>query len=109
MKRTTRNISEDISERCLVSQKIRKAFIWFFVCILSQDELVLGDELSLNLAFLGDKAVLHVSDTATYFSVSKFFDAHSESHGQSVQETRLAVALIWRLTYIKYSNRLCTD
>jgi hypothetical protein len=45
--------------------------------------LAFGSEISIDLMFIGGKAVLNVFDSATRFNAATFLDAHSESYGQS--------------------------
>lgn len=47
-----------------------------------KDDLVLGDELSINFMFLERKALLHISDTATHFSSATFLDSKGSNFWQ---------------------------
>lgn len=87
-------VLEDISERCLVSYKIDEVPIRFKVCVPTEQKLMFGDKLSLNIMLLDDKAVLYVIDIATHFRAATFLDAHGEKYGQSVQIIWLALATI---------------
>jgi hypothetical protein len=51
-----------------------------FKVSIPEDDLVFGDEVSIDLMFLDGNAVLHVVDTATRFSAAAFLDAHDETY-----------------------------
>jgi hypothetical protein len=57
----------------------------------SEEELSFGSELSMDLMFINDKAVLHVIDSATRSNAAAFLDSHSESYEQSSDGTWDAV------------------
>lgn len=105
----TRRILEEISSRCEACQRFSQAPVRFKVTLPSEENLVFGDELSIDIMFLEGKAVLHIVDTATRFSAATFLDAHGVTYGQSVNGIWLAFVMTWCLVYTGYPNRLRTD
>lgn len=51
----------------------------------NEDDLVFGEELSIELMFLDGITLLHIVDTATYFSAQTFLDSSGETYGKSVE------------------------
>jgi hypothetical protein len=49
------------------------------------EDIVFGDELSIDLMFIDGQAVLHVADTGTRFSAATFLDSYNGLFGQSVE------------------------
>jgi hypothetical protein len=80
-----------------------------FKLSIPEDDLVFGDEVSIDLMFLDGTAVLHVVDTATRFSAAAFLDAHNETYGLSVHGIWLAFLDIWCTLCVGYPNRFRTD
>jgi transposase InsO family protein len=72
------------------------------------EDIVFGDDLSVDLMFIG-QAVLHVVDTATRFSAETFLYSHNGSFGQSVEGVWLALIETWFTLYTGYPNRLSID
>jgi hypothetical protein len=79
------------------------------VSLPNMEDIVFGDELSIDLTFIDGQAVLHVVDTATRFSAEAFLDSHNGSFGQSVEEVFLALIETWFTLYTGYPNRLRID
>jgi hypothetical protein len=104
----TLKILEEISNACQVCQRLGPKPVRFKVSIPEED-LVFGDEVSIDLMFLDGSAVLHVVDTATRFSAAGFLDDHGAAYGQSVNGVWLAFIEIWCTMYVGYPNRLRTD
>jgi hypothetical protein len=73
------------------------------------EDIVFGDELSIDLMFIDGQAVLHVVDTATRFSAVTFLDSYNGSFGQSVEGVWLALIQTWFTLYTGYPTRLRID
>jgi transposase InsO family protein len=78
-------------------------------CCPNMEDIVFGDELSIDLMFIDGQAVLHVFDTATRFSAATSLDSHNDSFGQSVEGVWLALIETWFTLYTGYPNRLRID
>lgn len=72
----------DVSAACKNCQHYGPAPIRFKASIPSEENLVFGNEISVNLMFLDGKALLHVVYTAARFSAATFLDPHGSSCGQ---------------------------
>lgn len=105
----TRKIIEDICRNCDTCQRFSVPPVRFKVSLPNEDELVFGDEISIDLMFLDNCSVLHVVDTATRFSAATFLDKHGETYGQSVEGIWQALASCWFLIYTGYPNRIRSD
>lgn len=58
---------------------------------------------------LEGNSVLHIVDTATYFSAATFLHPHGECHVQTAGSIWLAFIQAWCKTYPVFSNRLGSD
>ncbi len=105
----TKDILEEIKKNCETCQRFAPPPIRFKVTLPTEDELVFGDELSIDLMWIDGKATLHIIDTATRFSAATFLDSHGENFGQSVEGVWMAFVNTWCLMYTGYPNRLRTD
>lgn len=63
--------------------------------IVNENELVFGEEHSINLMFIENKVILHVIDTATRFSIAIFLNREGKTYGQSVDVVWLALVMVW--------------
>lgn len=88
----TKDTRNEISRRCEPCQKCFNAFIRFRVFVPSEDNLVFGEELSIDIMHLEGKPDLHVIDTATHLSAATFLDSAGEMYGESVK--RICISLI---------------
>jgi hypothetical protein len=104
----TLKILEEISNACQMCQRLGPKPVRFKVSIPEED-LVFGDEVSIDLMFLIGSAFLHVVDTETRFSAAGFLDDHGAAYGQSVHDVWLAFIETWCTMYVGYSNRIRTD
>jgi hypothetical protein len=59
------------------------------------EDIVFGDELSINLMFIDGQEVLRAVDTATRFSAATFLDSHNGSFGQCVEGVWLKLIQTW--------------
>lgn len=94
--------------RCKACQRFPQPPARFNVTIPTEESLVFGDELSVDLMFLEGKAVCNVADTGTRFSAEKFLDAHEKNYGQYYNGIWLAFVMSWCLGYTGYSDILRT-
>lgn len=77
--------------------------------IPSEEELVFGDELSIELMFFDGKVVLHIVEITARLSAATFIDSFWETYGQSVEGVWTAFVTIWCTIYTGYPNRVRTD
>jgi len=105
----TRDVLEQISDACNTCQRFGPAPVRFKATLPSEDEIVFGEELSIDLMFIDGKAILHIVDTATRFSAATFLDPPNAEYGQSVNGVWLAFLETWCTLYTGYPNRLRTD
>ena len=101
----TRSILREISESCDICQRLGPEPILFKATLPSVDDIIFGEELSIDLMFIDSEVVLHVVDTATRFSAATFL----KEYGQSVEGIWLAFIEAWCTIYTGYPNRLRTD
>ena len=80
----TRKVLEERTQNCDYCQHFPTTPIRFKVTLPTEEEIIFGDELSIDLMFLDGIAVLHIIYTAARFSAVTFLDAHTENYGQSV-------------------------
>lgn len=57
----------------------------FKVSLPSKDNLVFGDEMSIDLILLDGKAFFHFMDSTTTVSNAPFLSDYGETYGQSVE------------------------
>jgi hypothetical protein len=100
---------QQIASACETCQKLRPKPIRFKASLPKMEDIVFGDELSIDLMFIDGQAVLHVVDTATRFSSATFLDSHNGSFGHSVEGIWLAFIETWFTLYTGYPNRLRID
>jgi hypothetical protein len=91
----TMQLLQQIASACETCQKLGPKPIRFKVSLPNKEDIVFGDELSIDLMFIDGQAVLHVVDTATRFSAATFPDSHNGSFGQSVEGVWLALIETW--------------
>lgn len=91
----TKRTLEDIQIHCDTRQRFSQGHIRFRVPLLEEDDLKLGDELSIDLMFLEVKAFLNVVDTDTHFSAT---------YGKSVDCIGLAFIEMWCTIYPGFPN-----
>ena len=101
----TRKILEEISSACNTCQRLGPKPLRFKGTLSSGEELIFGEELSIDLMFIDSEAILHIVDTATRFSAAVFL----REYGQSVEGIWLAFIEVWRTMYAGYPNRLRAD
>jgi hypothetical protein len=105
----TIKLLQQIASACETGQKLGPKPIRLKVSLPNMEDIVLGDELSINLMFIDGQTVLHVIDTATRFSAATFLDSHNGSFGQSGEGVWLALIETWFTLYTGYPNRLRID
>jgi hypothetical protein len=105
----TMHLLQQIASACETCQKLGPKPIRFKVSLPNMEDIVFGDELSIDLLFIDGQAVLHVADTATRFSAATSLDSHNGSFGQSVEGVWLALIETWLTLYTGYPNRLRID
>ncbi len=105
----TKKILEDIAKNCDTCQRFSAPPVRFKVTLPTEESLVFGDELSLDLMWIDGKAVLHIVDTATRFSAATFLDSNGSTYGQSVEGVWMAFTHTWCTMYTGYPNRMRTD
>ena len=81
----TKNIVEELSKNCDTYQRLTSLPVRFKVTLPTEEELVFGDEISMDLMWLDCKSVFHIIVTATRFKIANFRDSHVENYGQSVE------------------------
>jgi len=104
-----KKILEEIAAKCEACQRFTVPPMRFKTSLQTEEELVFGDEISIDLMYIDNCAILHVVDTATRFSAATFLDKHGENYGQSVDGIWLALNACWVTLYTGYPNRLRTD
>lgn len=87
----TADILKDILANCGHFRHYGPALILFKASVPTEENLVFGVEVSVDLMSLNEKTVLHVIDTVTKFSPATFLDAHGINDGQSSEEVRIAL------------------
>jgi hypothetical protein len=75
----------------------------------SADKLAFGNELSIDIMWIEGDAVLHVVDTATRLSATKYLDTNGAEYGQGVDGVWSALFDCWVAVYSGYPNKLRTD
>lgn len=106
----SKDIFEDIAKNCDTCQRHSAPPIRFKVSLPTEEQnLVFGDELSLDLMWLDSKAVLQIVDTATRFNAATFLDSNGETYGQSVEGVWFAFIQTWVTMYTGYPNCIRTD
>ncbi len=80
----TKEILEDIAKHCDTCQRFTAPPVRFKVTLPTEEELVFGDELSIDLMWIDNQAVLHIVDTATRFSVATFLE-NKDNYGMGSQ------------------------
>lgn len=114
LKENTLDVLKDIIKHCDPCQRVGPTPVRFRASI-PEEELVFGDELSIDLVWVEGDAFLHVVDTATRFSATTFLDWKPDSvgpekdYGQSVDGVWEAFIECWCTLYTGYPNRLRTD
>lgn len=63
---------KDISMRCEPYQQFSQLSVRFEATIPTEENLVFGDELSVDIMFLEWKAIVYVVDTGIWFSAGSF-------------------------------------
>lgn len=66
-------------------QRFTNQPIRFKASLSTEENIVLGGELSMDLMFLDGKAVVHIVNTATRFSAGTYLDSHDANYRQSVE------------------------
>jgi hypothetical protein len=102
-------ILQNISQSCETYQRLGPRPIRFKFSIPPTDDIVFGDEVSIDLMFISGKAILHIVDTAIRFSAATFIDSNLATYGQSVEVVWLAMMGTWFTVYTGYPNRLRVD
>jgi hypothetical protein len=105
----TQNMLHEISKACDTCQRYGPKPLRFIASIPTEDAMVFGEELSIDLMWVYGGAVLHIIDTATRFSSSTFLDKYNSNYGQSVDGIWTAFIETWCTAYTGYPNRLRTD
>jgi hypothetical protein len=98
--------SSQSSETC---QRLGPRPIRFNVSIPPKEDIVFGDEVSIDLMFINGKAILHIVDTAIRFSAAIHLDSNLATYGQSVEVVWVALMETWFILYTGYPNRLRVD
>lgn len=95
---------EEINKACNTCQKFGPKPVRFKAS-LPTEELVFGDELSMDLQWIDGEPILHVINTATKFSAATFL----ETYGLSTEGVWTAFMECWCSLYTGFPNRLRTD
>jgi hypothetical protein len=77
----TMQFLQQIASACGTCQKLGPKPIRFKVSLPNMEDIVFGDELSIDLMFIDGQIVLHVVATETRFSAATFLDSHNGSFG----------------------------
>jgi hypothetical protein len=104
----SKKVLEDISAACVTCQYLGPKPVRFRASLPS-DDLIFGDELSIDLFWVDGAAVLQVVDVATKFTASTFLDNNGFNYGQSIDGVWAAFIDCWATTYTGYPNKLRTD
>jgi len=100
---------EEIRKSCDTCQRLGTAPMRFKVSLPDENELKYGEEISMDLMFIDNQAILHIVDTATRFSAACYLDSNGAEYGQSLEGIWLAFVNIWCTVYIGLPNRLRAD
>lgn len=68
----TDNILEDIANKCKEFQRFTVPPVRVKISLQTKENLALGDEVSINPMFIDNAPILHVGNTSTLLSASKF-------------------------------------
>lgn len=71
--------SFDDTHQCFTNPTIS-----FTVSLPAEENLIFGEELSLDLNFIDGKVVLYIVDTATRFSAETFLYSHGAKYKTSI-------------------------
>lgn len=100
---------DEIATRREEFQKFSQPLVPFKVTTWTKENIVFGDEISIDLMFLKGKAVLHVVNAPTRSSAGTFLDSRGMRFGQWVEGFWDAFVMTWCLLHTGYPNRLRTD
>lgn len=79
-----KKVPEDIANKCEASQRFTATPVRFKANLQTEENLVFCEEISIDIIFIDNVAIVHNFDTETPFSASTFLDNHGETYGQSV-------------------------
>lgn len=82
----TKRSLEKIWNRCKTCHRISNLSIQSRVVVPCVENLDFRDDLSIDFAFLGEKAVFRIVDIATRVSTDKYFDFNWDFYSQSVED-----------------------
>lgn len=101
---TTKELLESIRKRCDTCQRFSRPPVILKISLHTEETLIICGELSLDPMLLGCKAVLHIIDIATHFSVATFLAAHGTNYGHSSQFFWLSFIMTWVTMYNVYPD-----
>lgn len=104
-----RQFLEKTNNCCNTCQYQTSPLIRFNVSLPTEESLVFGEELSMDLIFLDRKAVPRIAATATRFATETFLDSHGANCRQSVDGVWFELPMNWCSMYTKYPERLRID
>ena len=102
----TSKILQGISDACDTCLRFGPRPLRFIAALPIKNELIFGQELSVDLTWIDGKAVLHVIDTATRFSTATFLDSSEQDYGQSVEGVWRAMMECWFAMYTGYPEKI---
>lgn len=76
----TRQIPEEINDRCNTCQHFTTPLVRFKASLPIEANIFFGEELSIDVMFLDENALLHAVDTATTFSAETFLGSHGPNY-----------------------------
>lgn len=76
----TAKILKEISRSCNTCERLESQPTGFKTTLHTYSDVKFGDEVSLDLMFIEGKALLHIVDTATRFSLAVFLESHKKTN-----------------------------
>eukprot|EP00171_Calliarthron_tuberculosum_P023580 IDg23580t1 len=100
---------KEISKKCDTCQKFGPKPNRFQVTLPKEEDLVFGEELSMDLMNIRGNKILHLICTSTRFSAAVFVDLNEADYGQGANGLWEAFLDIWCTVYTGYPARIRAD
>lgn len=109
MSNHTEEVLNEIVAELLPCQKFWQGHVRFKTTLPPEENLNFREDIFVDLIFLEGKTVLHVVNTANYFSVATFFHTHGASFRHNIDGVWLAFVMTSCFACTVYPNRLQSD
>lgn len=93
---------DKIISSCESCQKLSEAPVQFKLSIKTEENLVSGEELPIDIMFLEERAVLHVVDRASGLVAATFLDFHGINIEKPTEGIWLAFITTFCFAYTRY-------